>query len=62
MAIDIDVFGLAPETEGMTYLKDRRRHYGDKHGIKVEAVADREESAMDSLRKPLKKTMVCSLI
>ena len=37
----------------MTYLKDRRRHYGDRHGIKVEAVADREESAMDNLRKQL---------
>ena len=49
----LDVFGLAPETEGMTYLKDRRRCYGDKHGIKVEAVADREESAMDNLRKQL---------
>ena len=37
----------------MTYLKDRRRHYGDRHGIKVEAVADREETAMDNLRKQL---------
>lgn len=49
----LDVFGLAPETEGMTYLKDRRRHYGDRHGIKVKAVADREESAMDNLRTQL---------
>ena len=49
----LDVFGLAPETEDMTYLKDRRRHYGDKYGIKVEAVADREETAMDNLRKQL---------
>ncbi len=49
----LDVFGLSPETEGMTYLKDRRQHYGDRHGIKVEAVADREESAMDNLRKQL---------
>ena len=49
----LDVFGLVPEAEGMTYLKDGRRYYGDKHGIKVEAVADREESAMDNLRKQL---------
>ena len=49
----LDVFGLAPETEGVMYLKDRRRHYGNKHGIKVEAVADREETAMDNLRKQL---------
>ncbi|WP_276970261.1 hypothetical protein [Ferrimicrobium acidiphilum] len=49
----LDVFGLAPRPEGMRYLKDRRRHYGDKHGLKVEAAADREESAMDNLRKQL---------
>ncbi len=49
----LDVFGLTLETEKMKYLKDRRRHYGDKHGIKMEAVADREETAMDNLRKQL---------
>ena len=49
----LDVFGLAPETEGITYLKDRRRHYGDRHGIKIEAVADRETPALDDLRKQL---------
>lgn len=49
----LDVFGLEPNTETMTYLKDRRQHYGDKHGIKIEAVADREEAAIDNLRKQL---------
>lgn len=49
----LDVFGLDPQTEDMTYLKDRRRHYGDKHSIKIEAVADREDAAIDNLRKQL---------
>lgn len=49
----LDVFGLDPQTEAMTYLKDRRQHYGDKHSIKIEAVADREEAAIDNLRKQL---------
>ncbi len=49
----LDVFGLSPETEGMTYLKDRRQHYGHKYDIKIEAVADRETSALDNLRTQL---------
>lgn len=39
---------LSPETEGLTRLKDLRRHYGDYHGIKVEALADREVLVMDN--------------
>jgi hypothetical protein len=34
----LDVFGFLPETEHMVLLKDRRKHYGDRHGIKIEAV------------------------
>lgn len=49
----LDVFGLTPETEGLRYLKDRRGYYGAKHNIKIEAVADRELLALDSLRKQL---------
>lgn len=49
----LDVFGLSPDTEQMALLKDRRKHYGDKHGIKTEAVADREAPALDDLRKQL---------
>lgn len=47
------VFGLTPDTEGVPYLKDRRQHYGNEHGIKAEAVADREAPALDNLRKQL---------
>ena len=49
----LDVFGLNPDTEELRYLKDRRQHYGAKHGIKIEAVADRETFALDGLRKQL---------
>lgn len=49
----LDVFGLTPGTQGLRYLKDRRQHYGNRHGIKIEAVADREALALDNLRKQL---------
>lgn len=49
----LDVFGLTDETEGLRYLKDRRASYGARHGIKIEAVADRETPALDNLRKQL---------
>ena len=49
----LDVFGLAATTAAMPYLRDRRASRGAKHGIKVEAVADREAPALDNLRKQL---------
>ena len=49
----LDVFAVSPETEGVQFLKDRRQHYGVKNGVKVEAVADREEPALKGLRNQL---------
>jgi hypothetical protein len=49
----LDAFALSPGTSDMRYLKQRRQHYGQKHGIKIEAVADREAPALDRLRAQL---------
>lgn len=49
----LDIFALSSATDGANLLKQRRRVYGERHGIKVEAVADREDAALDNLRKQL---------
>lgn len=49
----LEVFGLALETEDLPYLKERREHYGNRHGLKIDAVADREAPALEDLRKQL---------
>jgi hypothetical protein len=49
----LDVFGLSTETEEVAYLKDRRQLYGTRNRVKVEAVADREDPALKSLRNQL---------
>lgn len=49
----LDVFALSDETAGVTRLMERRRIHGDKIGLKHEAVADREQAALQHLHSRL---------
>lgn len=44
-----DIYRLSPDTQGMTSVAARRDHYGSKHGIRREAVADRDAAAIERL-------------
>jgi len=49
----LDVFGLSPETADIRVLAKRRDYYGAKHGIGREAVADRDQAAIERLLEQL---------
>lgn len=46
-------FGLSPETEGLTTLRQRRQYYGQTIGRGVDTVAARETAALVNLRNQL---------